>query len=117
MVEAVLLVPVAMLVVLVAVQACLWVHAQTLASSAADQGDQVACTAGATVGEGVGAARSLLSSTAGGLVSSPSVRGEVLSGDEVRIQVTGEAESVVPWLRLPVAAARVGTKQEFRVSG
>ena len=117
MIEAVVLVPVAMLIVLVAVQACLWVHAQTLVASAADQGDAVACTNGGTLDQGIGEARRLLSSSAASIVTGPTFNGAVLSDNEVQLEVSGAAESIVPWFHLPVSAVRVGTKQEFRVSG
>ena len=76
----------------------------------------MACTTNGTVSQGVDEARNVLASTALSVVSSPSVHGAVLTGDDVQLEVSGEAESIVPWLHLPVSAVRVGTKQEFRES-
>jgi TadE-like protein len=116
-VEAAVLIPIAMLVLLFAVQACIWAHADTLVQDAAAQGDQAATVEGGSPSAGVAQAESLLAATAGHIVLEPIVAVTRLPGDMVQIRVTGSAESIVPGIRFPVSAVRVGELQEFRESG
>lgn len=116
-IEAVIIVPAAMLVVFLAVQMCLWGHAASVVQAAADQGDRAACLEGGTLAGGVATARRELSAIGATTVDDSAVQDTVLPGDLVRLSVRGRALSILPWLRLPVAAVAVGTRQEFRVSG
>jgi TadE-like protein len=116
LVEVAVLVPVAMFVLLFAVQACLWAHAATLVQNAATQGAQATTALGATPDSGVEEARRFLDETASNIVVDPAIRITHLPGDLIRIQVTATAESIVPGLRLPVSAVRIGVLQEFRRS-
>ena len=116
-VESVVLVPVAMMIVLLVVQICLWAHAATLVQSAATTGEQAATSLGGSSSAGQIAAQVELSLTAHGVIVDPSVRSEDLSGDVVEIRVSGTTESIIPWLHLPVSATRDGIRQEFRESG
>lgn len=106
-----------MFVILVAVQACLWAHASTLVQAAAAQGDQAAYVAGGTLDAGISQACASLAETAHHVVIDPKIEASVLPGDNVELRVTGTAESIVPWLRLPVSAVSIGSKQEFRLAG
>jgi hypothetical protein len=114
-VEAAVAIPAAMLVILLSVQVCLWAHASTLVQAAATRGDEAACVEGGTLAAGITEAQSALSTTASQVVMDPSVDASVLPGDEVQVRVTGTTESIVPGIRLPVSAVRVGSRQEFRV--
>jgi hypothetical protein len=116
-VEAAVAIPAAMLVVLLVMQVCLWAQAASLVASAADQGDQAACVLGGTLEDGVSQARLTLAATTGREVTSPSVHAALLPGDTVRVEVSAKAESIIPWIHLPVSAIRTGLRQEFRVSG
>jgi len=116
-VEAVVVVPVAMLVVLFAVQACLWAHAGTLVQAAATAGEEAATALGGSTRIGEIEARADLGATASKVVMNPSVDTRALTGGRIEIKVTGNAEAIIPWLRLPVSATRVGISQEFRESG
>jgi hypothetical protein len=116
-VEAVLVVPVAMLVLAFALQAALWAHAAQLVQVAAARGDDAARQLGGTVGAGVDAARAFVRTEASGLLSRWNVDGRVLPGDVVEIQVRGKVESLIPGVSLPVSAVRAGPMQEFRISG
>jgi hypothetical protein len=62
-------------------------------------------------------ARLALADTASKVVITPSVEASILTGDAVQVRVTGEAESIIPGIHLPVSAVRVGSRQEFRVGG
>jgi hypothetical protein len=110
----VIIVPIAMVVLLFAVQACIWAHAEALVESAAAQGNQVADTSRGRTQPGVDQTRAVLAATASGVVVAPLVESRILPGDLVEIHVQAYAESVLPWLRLPVSADRIGTIQEFR---
>jgi hypothetical protein len=106
-----------MLVILVSVQACLWAHASTLVQVAATRGDEVACVQGGSLTAGVAQARLTLADTANKVVTTASVEASILAGDQVQMRVTGNAESIIPGIHLPVSAVRVGSRQEFRVGG
>lgn len=116
-VESVVIVPIAMMVVLVAVQVCLWAHAATLVQGAATAGEQTASAVGGTPAAGEMEARAELAATASEVVTHPSIQAQALAGGVVEIRVSGTAEAIVPWLRLPVSATRTGLVQEFRESG
>ena len=112
--EAVIVIPVAMVLVLFAVQACLWAHAAALVQSAAAEGDQVACALGGSPGAGVDRAQAFLAATAAAVVAGPTVTSSEPAAGEVQIDVRGTAEGILPWLHLSVTASRRGTVQEFR---
>jgi hypothetical protein len=116
-IEAVIVVPAAMLLIFVVVQACLWAHASTLVAAAADRGVQVASADGGTLSGGIDQARAELLTSAGREVVNPAVGAQLLPGDLVEISVSGTAESLIPGLHLHVAAVRSEPKQEFRGSG
>jgi Flp pilus assembly protein TadG len=115
-VEAVLIIPVLMLVLLVIVQFALWAHAAQVVQLAASEGDRVARTAGDSAEAGQARAEAVLAASGSG-VTTTSADVSVLSGDQARITVTGRAVAVLPWLDLPVSATEVGPIQEFRTSG
>ncbi len=116
-VESVLIVPVAMVVLLLAVQACLWAHAATLVQGAAGSGEQAAIVVGGTPSAGAHEAQAVLATTASQVVQNPSVEVRSLPGDLIEVRVSGTAEPIIPWLRLPVSATQIGVRQEFRESG
>lgn len=115
MVEAVLVVPALMLVLLVAVQCALWAHAAQVAQLAASEGDRVARADGGSTAAATATAQGLVgarsSSVVGGTVA---VTG--LPGGQVQVAVDGRAVPVLPWLTLPVHAVAAGPVQMFRVS-
>jgi hypothetical protein len=116
-VESVVIIPVAMLVVLLAVQVCLWAHAATLVQGAASAGEQAATAFGGSPVQGQIEAREELTATASQVVVNPSVQAQVTTGGVVEVKVSGTTEAILPWLRLPVSATRTGLRQEFRESG
>ena len=116
-VEAVVIIPVAMMVVFVVVQLCLWAHAGTLVQAAATAGEQAATSVGGSPAAGQTEARTELVDTASRIVVDPSVRAQALIGGQIEVTVSGNTETIIPWLRLPVSATRIGVSQEFRESG
>lgn len=117
MVEAAIVVPAAMLLIFLGVQACLWAHASSLVAAAADRGVQAASADGGTLSGGIDQARAELATSAGREVVNPAVRAGLLPGDLVEVSVSGTAESLIPGLHLHVSAMRSEPKQEFRGSG
>jgi hypothetical protein len=116
-VESVVLVPIAMLIVLIVVQMCLWAHAASLVQNAATAGDQAATALDGSPMTGASTARAELAATAGPVVVDPTVQVLVLGGGTVEVKVSGSTETIIPWLRLPVSATGDGLSQEFRESG
>jgi hypothetical protein len=116
-VEAAVVVPVAMLIVLLAIQACLWVHAATLVENAAAVGIQAATQVGGSPTQASDRVDVLLSETGSHVVLSPNVSITRLPIDEVEVRISASAESILPGIRLPVSATRTGLVQEFRQSG
>jgi hypothetical protein len=116
-VESVVIIPVAMMVVFLVVQLCLWAYAGTLVQAAATAGEQAATSVGGSPAAGQTAARTELTDTASKIVVDPSAQAQVLIGGRIEVTVSGNTETIIPWLRLPVSATRVGISQEFRESG
>jgi hypothetical protein len=103
-----------MVVVLVAVQACLWAHASAVVQSAAAEGVQAASDLGGSLQSGEDRARTFLASAAPALVVSPEVQATVTDSGQVEMHVTATAESVLPWFHLSVGALRRSPVQGFR---
>lgn len=114
-VEAVLVVPLAMVILLVAIQFALWAHAAQVAQLAASEGDRVARSAHGGLAAGTIEADSVLNG-AGSDVASGSAVVTLLPGGQTRVIVHGRALGVFSWPPLPVSAQLVGPVQEFRSS-
>jgi hypothetical protein len=112
-VEAVIVVPVVMLLLLVAVQVALWMHAAQVVQLAASEGDRSARSIDGGPSAGIASAQAVVDG-AGSDVTSPSVAVSVLPGDSEWLQVSGRATSVVPGLSFAVSASAIGPIQEFR---
>lgn len=107
-----MLVPVAMLLVLLVVQVCLWAHAAQVVQSAAAQGVQAAADLGGTPSDAERSASSFLAADTS--VVDPKVTVSTMPEGEVQVQVSAATVSILPFLHLEVAAARRGSLQEFR---
>jgi len=116
-VEAAVVIPAAMLVVLVAVQSALWAHAEAIVQASASQGVRAASVAGGSLAAGRAEAQALLAHTGRQVVTQPSVVVEAMPGDTVHVHVAGTVEAILPWVHFQVSADRTGTRQEFRQSG
>jgi TadE-like protein len=114
-VEAVIVVPVLMFVLMVIVQFCLWMHATQVAQLAASEGDRVARSLGGGPAAGDASAQSILNGP-GSDVTGSSVVVSVLPGNSEWLQVTGQATSIVPGLSFTVTASANGPIQQFRGS-
>ena len=114
-VEAILVVPVLMTILLVVVQLALWAHAAQVAQLAASEGDRAARSYGGGAATGVAEAESVVRGSHSGL-SGSTVAVTVLPGDLESVAISGRALSIVPWLSLPVSSMVIGPIQEFRGS-
>jgi len=114
-VEAVIVVPVLMFLLLVAVQFALWMHASQVVQLAASEGDRSARSYPGGAQAGVASAREVVDGP-GSDVATANVTVSVLAGDSERLQVSGRATSVLPGISLPVSASAIGPIQEFRGS-
>jgi len=114
-VEAVLVVPVVMVILLVAVQFVLWMHASQVVHLAASEGDRSARSLGGGPAAGIATARQIVTGP-GSDVLAPSISSAVLPGDAQLFRVSGSAVSVLPGLSFAVSASAVGPIQQFRSS-
>ncbi len=114
--EAVLVVPVVMVLLLAVVQFALWAHAAQVVHLAASEGDRAARVLGGTPTTGAAAADAVVHGP-GSDVTSSDVVADVMPGGVARVRVTGMATTVLPGLSLPVSATVVGPIQTFRTSG
>jgi hypothetical protein len=112
-VEAVLIIPVAMLLLLIIVQFALWAHAAQATHAAAFDGDRMALTQGGGTMAAINQAELVLHA-AGSDLQSSNVVVTLLPGDQEQVSVTGRATSILPGLDLPVSSVEVGPVQEFR---
>ncbi len=113
--EAVLVVPVLMLLLLLVVQFVLWGSAAHVAEVAASEGDRIARSAGGGNSAGQAAALSVLDGPGSDVTSGTALVTD-LPGGETELTVTGTVSSVVPWVTLHVTATVAGPAQTFRGS-
>jgi Flp pilus assembly protein TadG len=114
--ELVVVTPLLMLLFLLVVQFALWQHAGHIAEAAAQRGAQSARLQGGTDAQGYADAQSATSQLGANLLVNPTVT-VTRAGDVVRVEVTGTAEAVVPFLSLPVTAVVNGPVERFTVPG
>ena len=113
--EAVIVVPILMIVLLVIMQFCLWMHAVQVAQLAASEGDRVARSYGGGPAAGSATAQAVLRGP-GSDVTGSSVTVSVLPGDSEVLRVSGRATSILPGLSFTVSASAIGPIQQFRGS-
>lgn len=117
MVEAVIVVPVLMVLLLVVIQVVLWAHAAQVVELAASEGDRAARSTGGGAVAGAGVARSVAEAPGSDLATaSVGVAVATEQGALARVTVTGKAESILPGFSLSVSSSVIGPVQEFRSS-
>jgi len=114
-VEAVIVIPIVMVLLLIAVQFALWMHASQVTQLAASEGDRTARSLAGGPSAGVATATAVLTGP-GSDVADPHVSTSVLPGESEWLQVSGTATSVLPGLSFAVSASAVGPIQQFRAS-
>ncbi len=109
---AVLVVPVAMLLVFVVVQAALVFHAQALVDAAAQEGAQAGQGELGTEAAAHSAVRSVIGASAGNLLSDVDVS---VQADPSRLSVTVQAavKSLIPGYRPSVSSTAAGPREVF----
>lgn len=112
-IEAVLVTPVLLLVIMVVIQFGLWFHASHVAEAAAQQGAGVARLEGATAADGRTSAQQFMVDAASGLVDHVSVT-STRDNQITRVVVDGTLHSIVPGLNLHVHGDATSPIERFR---
>ncbi|MFC5830051.1 TadE/TadG family type IV pilus assembly protein [Nonomuraea insulae] len=99
--EAAVVYPVVLLLVLLAVNVALWFHARNLALSAAQEGLRVGRAYGSSLEAGKGAAERFAREVGASFLLSPEVEAR-RGGDAVSVTVRGQAISLIPALTVSV---------------
>jgi Flp pilus assembly protein TadG len=100
--EMVIAFPVAMLAVLLTINAALWYHARNTALAAAQEGVRTARAYRATPGQASTTALSFARTTGDGFLLSPSVDTSGSNATTIVVHVRGSAVSLIPGLHLGV---------------
>ena len=111
--ELALAVPVLMLLIVLAIQFALWEHASVITKAAAQEGVRAARLEGGTADDGESEARSFLAQAGPRIVAAPLVSARRSPAD-ARVEVTGTAVSLLPWIHLPVRAVASSPVEEYR---
>jgi Flp pilus assembly protein TadG len=111
--EIVIIFPVAMLVVLLLLQAALWFLARSIANDAAQDGARAAAIVDGSPSAGRTAAANDLVQLAGSMLTRTSVTAD-RNGDRAQVTVVGRAESIFPGWSLTVTAVAMQPIEEFR---
>jgi len=111
--EAVLVFPVLLLLLMLIIQFALWYHASDLATAAAQDGTRAARVQGATASDGAAEANQLLDQTGRSILQGRQVLVE-RTRDVTRVEVRGTCIELVPFLHLPVHAVAESPTERFR---
>ncbi|HSS08352.1 MAG TPA: TadE/TadG family type IV pilus assembly protein [Acidimicrobiales bacterium] len=111
--EAVLVFPVLLLLLMLIIQFALWYHANDLASAAAQDGVRAARVEGGTAADGASRANELLDQTGPSILQGRQV--SVRRGADVaRVEIRGTCIRLIPFLQLPVHAVAESSTEQFR---
>ena len=111
--EAVLVFPALLLLLMLIIQFALWYHASDLATAAAQDGTRAARVQGATASDGAAEANQLLDQTGRSILQGRQVLVE-RTRDVTRVEVRGTCIELVPFLHLPVHAVAESPTERFR---
>jgi len=112
-VEAVLITPVLMFLIMVVIQFGLWYHASHVAEAAAQQGASAARVASATANDGRTSALQFMTAAAPALVDDVSVTA-TRDANVTRVDVEGTIHSLIPGLTLHVHGEAQSPVERFR---
>ena len=112
-VEAVLAVPVLLLLVLLVIQFGLYYHAAHTAEAAAQEGARAARVEGASAADGEDRARTFMADAAPTLVDDVTITA-TRDTDTARVEVRGVVHAIVPGLNLTVHADAESPVERFR---
>jgi hypothetical protein len=113
-VEAVLVTPVLLFLIMVVIQFGLWYHASHVAEAAAQEGASAGRVERATAGAARTRAQEFVSVAGPTLIDDVSVRA-TRDRDVVRVQVDGALHAVIPGLKLRVHGEAQSPVERFRV--
>lgn len=111
--EAVLVFPVLLVLIMFVIQVALWYHAADLAHAAAQDGVRAARVDGGTAADGSNRANTVLDQTGASILQGrqvSSTRDPLVA----RVDVRGHCITLVPFLSLPVHAVAESTTEQFR---
>ena len=111
--EAVLVFPALLLLLMLIIQFALWYHASDLATAAAQDGTRAARVQGATASDGAAEANQLLDQTGRSILQGRQVLVE-RTRDVTRVEVRGTCIELVPFLHLTVHAVAESPTERFR---
>jgi Flp pilus assembly protein TadG len=110
--ELVVATPLLLLMLLVVVQFAVWLHAVHIAQAGADQALAAARTRGGTTAAGQAQADTVLSQLGAGVLHD-ALAVVTATGTQVRVEVSGNAEAVVPGMHLPVRVVAAGPVENW----
>ena len=113
--EAVLVVPVLILLVSVVISFALWFHASQVARSASQEGVRVARLPGGTMQVAESTTNRFLDELGSSVIEGRSVSA-TRDLATTRVEVRGRAASAVPGLTLPVHAVSMASTESFRAA-
>ena len=113
--EAVLVFPVLLLLLMLIIQFALWYHATDVATAAAQDGVRAARVEGGTGQDGYDRANTLLDEAARSILQDRKVV-VARTTDDARVEVSGTCIALVPFLRLPVRAVAASGTERFRAA-
>ena len=115
-VEFVVVFPLLFLCILAVVQFGMWAHAAHVATAAAQEGARAARAEDGSAAAGQARALALVSAAGSAVLVGPQAAAS-RGADEVRVEVTGHAASVLPGVSLPVRAVAAGPVERYRPEG
>jgi Flp pilus assembly protein TadG len=101
-VELVIAMPLLLLIVMLVIQAGVWMHATHIAQAAATRAASTAAAYQSSAGAGQGAGSDTLAAIGSGVLKSPQVS-VTRTATEVRVRISGTASTVVPGIRWRVS--------------
>ncbi|MGH3947514.1 MAG: TadE/TadG family type IV pilus assembly protein [Pseudonocardiaceae bacterium] len=110
--EFVIATPLLMLILLLIVQAAVWMHATHVAQAAATRALHAGVAYGASATQGEQAGRDTLAALGSGVLTNPRVS-VTRTATDVRVQVVATAAPVVPGVPRTVSAAAAGPVERF----
>ena len=111
--EVVIATPLLLLMILLVIQFALWQHAVDIATAAAQQGANAARVDGGTQATGMAETQATLDRLGPSLINQPQIT-VLRTADIARVEVTGYAESLIPWLHLAIHGVAQGAVERFR---
>lgn len=101
-IEGALLIPAALLIIFVIIQAALWWHGRDVALHAAQDGVRTATADGGSRGDGAAATTEFIDRAGGASVLSEVTVTVTRTGDQIHVTVRGRAPSLLPGVRIPM---------------